>query len=138
MRLIDADAFKKYIADGIDGLILPKDQAEKAIAVTKSFLKDIDEQPTVEIPRIEWIPCSERLPKENICDDGYVEPSDYVLVFGDHGNYGVSRYWGNRRTKKENPLSYIFSDWMDLNWNVQKPIAWMPLPEPYKEGGDPE
>lgn len=87
--------------------------------------------PVFEAGKSEWIPCSERLPEENICDDGYVEPSDYVLVFGDHGNYGVSRYWGNRRTKKENPCS--FPDWMDLNWNVQKPIAWMPLPEPYKQ-----
>ena len=87
-----------------------------------------------ERPHGEWIPCSERLPEENICDDGYVEPSDYVLVFGDHGNYGVSRYWGNRRTKKTNPHS--FPDWMDLEWFSQKPIAWMPLPEPYKKEGD--
>lgn len=77
-----------------------------------------------------WIPCSERLPEEYICDDGYVEPSDYVLVWGDHGNYGVSRYWGNRKSKIENPNSY--KDWVDLEWVVQKPIAWMPLPEPYK------
>ena len=77
-----------------------------------------------------WIPVSERMPEEFICDDGYVEPSDYVLVWGDHGNYGVSRYWGNRRSKIENPNSY--KDWMDLDWVVQKPIAWMPLPEPYK------
>ena len=56
MRLIDADAFKEYIKDGIDGLILPKDQAVKVIAITKSFLKDIDEQPTVEArPHGEWI-----------------------------------------------------------------------------------
>ena len=81
----------------------------------------------------EWIPCSERLPEENICDDGYVEPSDYVLVFDDHGNYGVSRYWGNRRTKKENP--YSFPDWLDLKVNAQNPIAWMPLPDPYKKEG---
>ena len=55
MRLIDADAFKKYIEDGIDGLILPRDQVEKAIAITKGFLKDIDEQPTVERPHGEWV-----------------------------------------------------------------------------------
>ena len=55
MRLIDADAFKKYIEDGIDGLILPRDKVEKAIAITKGFLKDIDEQPTVELPHGEWI-----------------------------------------------------------------------------------
>ena len=82
----------------------------------------------------QWISCSDMLPKENICDDGYVEPSDYVLVFSDHGAYGVSRYWGNRRTKKENPCS--FSDWMDLEWKVQNPIAWMPLPKPYQKEGD--
>lgn len=78
-----------------------------------------------------WIPCSERVPSEHICDDGYVEPSDYVLVCGDHGNYGVSRYWGNRRTKSESPNTY--KDWTDLDWVVQKPIAWMPVPKPYKE-----
>ena len=81
-----------------------------------------------------WIPVSEMLPEEFICDDGYVEPSDYVLVWGDHGNYGVSRYWGNRKSKIENPNSY--KDWMDLDWVEQKPIAWMLLPEPYKEDAE--
>lgn len=78
----------------------------------------------------QWIPCSERLPEEHLCDDGYVEPSDYVLVYGDYRNYGVSRYWGNRRSKSEYPTTY--KDWPDLDWIMQKPIAWMPLPEPYK------
>ena len=77
-----------------------------------------------------WIPVSERLPEEHLCNDGYIEPSDYVLVWGDHGNYGVSRYWGNRRSKLESPNTY--KDWVDLDWVVQKPIAWIPLPEPYK------
>ena len=84
----------------------------------------------------QWIPCSERLPEELLCDDGYIEPSDYVLVWGDCGNYGVSRYWGNRRSKSENPNSY--KDWMDLDWVAQKPIAWMPLPEPWKGSEDKE
>ena len=83
------------------------------------------------IEQTRWIPVSERLPEEFICDDGYIEPSDYVLVWGDHGNYGVSRYWGNRKSKTKNPNSY--KDWMDLDWVVQKPIAWMSLPKPYKK-----
>lgn len=77
-----------------------------------------------------WIPVTERLPKEHLCNDGYIEPSDYVLVWGDHGSYGVSRYWGNRRSKSERPDTY--RDWTDLEWVVEKPIAWMPLPKPYK------
>ena len=72
------------------------------------------------------IPVSEALPKEHLCDDGYVEPSDYVLVYGNHGSYGVSRYWGNRRSKSESPNTY--KDWMDLDWVVEKPIAWTMLP----------
>ena len=83
-----------------------------------------------------WIPVSERLPEEHLCDDGYVEPSDYVLVWGDHGNYGVSRYWGNRRSKSESPNTH--KDWVDLDLVVQKPIAWMPLPEPYKAESEEE
>lgn len=83
-----------------------------------------------------WIPVSERLPEEYLCNDGYIEPSDYVLVWGDHGNYSVSRYWGNRRSKSESPNTY--KDWVDLDWVVQKPVAWMPLPEPYKAESEDE
>ena len=78
-----------------------------------------------------WIPVSERLPEERFLDDGYVEPSDFVLVYGNHGSYGISRFWGNRQSKSERPNSY--KDWMDLKWLEEKPIAWMPLPKPYSE-----
>lgn len=91
--------------------------------------KFIKEMPPV-TPTQRWISVDKELPKENVWDDGYVEPSDYVLVFGDCGEYGVSRYWGNRKSKAENPNSY--KDWMDLDWIAQKPIAWMPLPPSYK------
>lgn len=133
MRLIDADALKNEMLS----------HSPIIVGDFYKMLDLIDNSQTVIIPVAEldttedfgeWISCSDMLPKENICDDGYVEPSDYVLVFGDHGNYGVSRYWGNRRTKKTNPHS--FSDWMDLEWFSQKPIAWMPLPKPYKEEGE--
>lgn len=91
--------------------------------------KEFNELPSV-TPIQKWIPCNERLPKEHICDDGYVEPSDYVLVYGDCRSWGVSRYWGNRKSKAESPNS--FKDWVDLDWVAEKPIAWMPLPKPYK------
>ena len=53
MRLIDADAFKKYIIKGFEEM---KSQFKTefylniATRVTESFLEDIDEQPTVEAP----------------------------------------------------------------------------------------
>lgn len=81
-------------------------------------------------PTQRWISVDKELPKENVWDDGYVEPSDYVLVWGDCGEYGVSRYWGNRQSKSVSPDA--FKDWVDLNWVAEKPIAWMPLPPGYK------
>lgn len=83
-------------------------------------------------PQPQWISVSERLPKEHLCNDGYVEPSDYVLVWGDHGDYGVSRYWGNRHSKSKLESLNTRKDWVDLDWVVQNPIAWMPLPKPYE------
>ena len=154
MRLIDADALTKQLEEMADnewnksvgsskGLEDAIDVVESMPTIKTFTLADIEEQYRKGLEKGleerlhgEWVSCSERLPEENICDDGYVEPSDYVLVFGDHGEYGVSRYWGNRKTKKDNPDS--FSDWMDLKWCIQKPIAWMPLPEPYKKEGDTE
>lgn len=130
MRLIDADAFKEYIKSGIDGLILPKDQAVKVIAITKSFLKDIDEQPTIVIPVSEldttedfgkWILCSDRLPEEH----GYY----IVQTDGSHNSAIDIAEYGKFFRKPE--YKYV------LEWNkASKVIAWMPLPEPYKKEGE--
>lgn len=78
----------------------------------------------------EWILVSERLPEESQTEDGYFYPSDMVLTFNSHGQYGVSRYWGNRISKKERPNDYL--DWMDLPFYRQDILAWQPLPKPYK------
>ena len=78
-----------------------------------------------------WIHVSKRLPEEHICNDGYVEPSEDVLVFTDHNQYAVSRYWGNRLSKKDdNPNKN--DDWIDIILIGSKVVAWMPLPEPYE------
>ena len=74
-----------------------------------------------------WIPCSERFPEEHICDDGYIEPSEYVLICDDLNYFHVSRYWGNRRNKRD------YKDWVDADLTTRKIIAWMHLPEPYEE-----
>lgn len=70
-----------------------------------------------------WIPVEERLPEEHECDDGYIEPSERVLVQLSNGSMKVSRYWGR----------VIDEPWMDLSYpTTLSVVAWMPLPQPYK------
>lgn len=79
-------------------------------------------------PKQGWIPVSERLPEEHTCGDGFIEPSKYVLAQMKSGRMKVSRYWGSREGYKDCP-------WIDLSYpTTDEVIAWMPLPEPYKEG----
>lgn len=120
MRLIDADAFKKYIRSALEEMrYLFKDNGEWAEEVTDSFCKDIDEQPTIELPQ--WIPCSERLPENNqIC-----------LVCGQYGGIRVARVYIPAATEPWNGDPN--TNW----WTVVgtgksfNAVAWMPLPEPF-------
>lgn len=78
-----------------------------------------------------WIPVTERLPKENYLDDGYVEPSQPVLVYMNYHTCKISRYWGHRKSKGTS--DYVIPDWMDLEeYDSDNVIAWRELPEPYK------
>lgn len=89
-----------------------------------------------EIPH--WIPCSERLPEEETdvlvtrkflgCKDGshgwnsHIPPTTYVEV---------AQYFNGEWT--------ALSDEYKIARNRHtNPIAWMPLPEPYKEGEQDE
>lgn len=70
-----------------------------------------------------WIPVSQGHPEESVCDDGYHEPSDWVLVQTSNGRMHTTRYWS--RDKK--------NVWTDLPYpTTEEVVAWQPLPEPYK------
>lgn len=63
----------------------------------------------------EWIPVTERLPENN----------EIVLFQGKYGGMYVGKYMG----------SCGFRIWSDAEgYKKQGCVAWMPLPEPYKEG----
>lgn len=121
MRLIDADALKAYID-------IQEGRPFIGCTVGEALKIMVDEQPTVEAePR--WIPCSERLP-----EDEYVliskKPSK---ISGDKWCVTIAIRTADLRSRK--------IQWRDIGFGViqdDKVIAWIPLPEPYKEGGEQE
>lgn len=72
-----------------------------------------------------WIPCSERLPEEDVED---------VLVWFEYFRYGEYNGLYQRMG-----ISYTFKgDWSGFvngqsGWSQLRILAWQPLPEPYKE-----
>ena len=126
MRLIDADLLKKSIAKWLHGSDPQETEMVKLEDIAVSVVMEIEEQPTVG----GWIPCSERLPEEQKCKDGHIDPSEEVLVYIYYGENcvsngcAVSRYWNSSR-HYDNP-------WIDLKCGKENVVAWQPLPEPYK------
>ena len=132
MRLIDADelkkAFEKPFWEKWEWEIICKYIDNAPTVDTKDIYDFGYAEGHIEgVTQSRWIPVSERLPEENVCDDGYHEPSKWVLVQARNGHMYTSRYW--TRNKK--------NVWVDLNY-PEDIVAWQPLPEPYNESGEEE
>lgn len=95
------------------------------------YIKNMEKQ-----PKVEWIPCSERMPEERDSIFVKFKGTDmwHKAMFekiSDEVNVTVELKDGTRMTK----TAYT----VDGKWNVekeyrkQKVIAWQPLPEPYRE-----
>lgn len=122
MRLIDADALFNEIKTREDESDMPA-LWYNGVAFARWF---IFHAPTIEAEPVkheEWIPCSERLPEEEekiywICTDTA---------------YQCECRWTNDR------FGLGEGEW---GWSIvdtplySKPIAWMPLPKPYREDGE--
>jgi hypothetical protein len=80
------------------------------------FKSMIHTAPIIE-PELKWIPVCERLPEEE---------TD-VLICNSTGNIEISR--GLYSTEASDWI------WYTSGWRFGKVIAWMPLPEPYREDG---
>ena len=115
MRLIDADALMKTIRTYDYPLRSHFNSTDNGM-FTIGIQQVVDEQPTIDAVE-GWIPCSERLPEN---DGGMYLVTDYCEQI-------------NRRRIH---ISYCYVNregfWSDIPIGY-KVLAWMPLPEPYRE-----
>ena len=84
--------------------------------VRKIAVEAVKKMPSADVPR--WIPCSEQMPTMN----------EYVLVCTVNGDITDGHRWN----EEDDGAWFIFGD--SHNASDGDIVAWMPLPEPYKEG----
>lgn len=133
MRLIDADELRKNVLEWMPSDPCGKEEKEFPFEtdICVSMIMEIDETPTI-VPEQKWILCSDRMPEEHewigtkrfgttISDEVYVtfEAPDGQR-FADH----ISFQNGKLSRSDEHKMRVVY--------NGAKPIAWQPLPEPYK------
>ena len=100
-------------------------------------MSDIDRKAILDLPsaqpETQWIPCSERMPERIINDDVETVQEFFVTV----KERWQGEEWEYHTDVAEFPGDYIDDLWQTYNdWKEGQEvhvIAWIPLPEPYKE-----
>ena len=140
MRTIDADALRHWIEGECKSPSIPRNEAAfgKRILMHMEVMKSEDVQPVM---HGEWIPCSERLP-ENIrpviVTWKNTDPASYYqYIVGKHFTgtacYKNGKWYWYSSTTEDMLAEYGRYASEEFDEAIEC-IAWMPLPEPYKEG----
>ena len=139
MRLINADAlrdaFECLLYNDVDDMKRTQRLIDEAPTVKlntneieyKAYSKGLEDGRKINRPHGEWIPVSERLPKEKInpktkdfepvlCSTSFGDVMAYV--YGKPLGHDIAHFWNGGGVMDE----YV--------------VAWMPLPDPYKEEGE--
>lgn len=102
-----------YILDKIKEMDISKDDKKTLFA----YITSLESKYFMEMGNAQrWIPCSQRLPEEGL----YVVTNKWHHIDFLYYQRGRGWYHGNQQDIEGKPTV----------------IAWMPLPEPYKEGSD--
>ena len=95
--------------------VVPTEFHEKCMSKQLRRVAELEKQlKNLDRPHGEWIPCSERLPEK------------YGVYLATNSEGDVYEYDYSKFTVHDGKWSFLGRD----------VIAWMPLPKPYKEGGD--
>ena len=126
MRLIDADEIRikpKYMHD-ICGSVMIR---------VEDIARIINDMPTIEPQK--WIPCSERLPDErdSIFAKLYGTEKWRDAMFRKTSNTVIITVEFKDGTRQTAPCHTIDGEWNQSMKGMGKVLAWMPLPEPWKE-----
>lgn len=144
MRLIDADKLANLMQNDLEGFETMISEHGKGIAHgTRIALGLVKEQPTIspEIPQPQWIPVTERLPKTSkqylvTVDELRWPKNTYDSVDSPTERLFVtSMYFDCTNKLWHDSDGFVINALIDpedvLNGCVA--VAWLPLPEPYKE-----
>lgn len=136
MRMIDADALSRVVKLAWD--TSDSEDFEKSVFIA------IATAPTIE-PEPRWIPCSERLPediKPVIVTWKNVDPKSYYqYIVGKHfigtAHYKNGKWFWYSSVTEDLLAEYGKCDSEEFDEAIEV-VAWMPLPEPYREGEQDE
>lgn len=95
---------------------------------------DIEHAPTIELDK-RWIPCSERLPDEHdsIFSRFYGTEKWRNAMFRKTSDTVICTVQYRDGTRQTAPCYTIDGEWNQSMKGMGKVLAWMPLPEPWKE-----
>lgn len=133
--LIDKKELIKFLRNDVNlGTFMKRSvsAADKACAeLCKRIEREMPAAKDINVPS-KWIPCSERMPEEKdwigTNTFGTTKSDEVYVTFESPDGQRITRHISFQNGNLSNAEEQIMNVW----FKGAKPIAWMPLPEPYR------